>query len=196
MDLVLAICQAIGLAVAVGVGGPLAALFISAMAYLHLGIDTRGTSWKFLGAGWFLVVVLLANIVSFYAASRDEVRRVPQVAFATVFGAIAGGASLAEQGESAVIGVLIGALVGLGTALIASDILVGAQRRARNSSLKGAGGETSTLELIFAAAGIVIAVLALFVPPLSLLALVALAILARGRRKRAGEKYEGLRVLR
>ncbi len=116
MDLLLAICQAIGLAVAVGVGGPLTALFISVMASLHLGIDTRGTDWKFLGASWFLVLVLLANVGAFYAARRDEVRRLPQVAFATVFGAIAGAASLAEQGEGAAIGLLLGALVGAGTA--------------------------------------------------------------------------------
>ncbi len=38
--------------------------------------------------------------------------------------------------------------------------------------------------------------LALFVPPLSLLGLIALAVLAGARRRRAGEKYEGLRVLR
>jgi len=54
----------------------------------------------------------------------------------------------------------------------------------------------NTLEGIFAVAGIVIALLALFVPPLSLLGIVALVVLANGRRRKAGEKYEGLRVLR
>ncbi len=196
MDLLLAICQAIGLAVAVGVGGPLAALFISVMASLHAGIDVRGTNWDFLGQGWFLVLVLLANVAAFYGARRNELRRVPQVAFAAVFAAIAGAASLAEQGDSALLGFVIGALVGAGTALVATDVLVGAQRRARSTSLSRGASAAGTLELIFALAGVVIALVALFLPPVSLLALIGLAVLAGGRRRRAGEKYEGLRVLR
>ena len=48
----------------------------------------------------------------------------------------------------------------------------------------------------FAAAGIVVAAFSLFLPPVSLLALAAVIWLAAGRRRRAGEKYEGLRILR
>ncbi|MBK5117491.1 MAG: hypothetical protein JJE23_11305, partial [Thermoleophilia bacterium] len=58
------------------------------------------------------------------------------------------------------------------------------------------GGAGGTLDLIFAAAGVLTATLALFVPPASLLALIALLVLAAGRRRKASEKYEGLRVLR
>ena len=41
-----------------------------------------------------------------------------------------------------------------------------------------------------------LAALSLFLPPVSLLAAFALLALALGRRRKAGEKYEGLRILR
>jgi hypothetical protein len=200
MDLLLAICQAIGLALAVGVGGPPAGLFIAAMAKIHAGIDVRGTDWEFLGSTWFLVLMVILTAFSFYGMRSDAPRRVPQAAFAAVFGALAGGASLVEQGEGAAIGVIFGLLVGAGSALIATDVLVGAQRRAarprRGSSGDPEAAAAATLDLIFAVAGIAIAIVALFLPPLSLLGIVGLAVLASGRRRRASEKYEGLRVLR
>jgi hypothetical protein len=201
MDLLLAICQAIGIGLAVGIGGPLAALFVAVMASVEAGIDPRGTDWDFLGKTWFLVVLLLGNVAGFYLArsGTEGARRVFQAGFAGIFGAIAGAASLAEQGESAAVGLVLGLLAGVGSALVACDILAGARRRAgrnRRASDDDAAATAATLELIFALAGIVVALLALFVPPLSLLGLVALGVLAAGRRRRAGEKYEGLRVLR
>lgn len=200
MDLLLAICQAIGLALAVGVGGPPAGLFIAAMAKIHAGIDVRGTDWEFLGSTWFLIVMVVLAALSFVLPRNDSARRLPQAAFALVFGAIAGAASLAEQGESAAVGLIVGALVGAGSSLVATDVLIGAQRRAarprRGSSGEEESAAAATLDLIFAAAGIAIAIVALFVPPLALLAIAGLAVLASGRRRRASEKYEGLRVLR
>ena len=54
----------------------------------------------------------------------------------------------------------------------------------------------NTLVLGFSFGGMALAALALFLPPVSLLAGVALLVLAAGRRRKAGEKYEGLRILR
>src|SRR5688572_26995853 len=128
MDLLLAICQAIGLALAVGVGGPLVALFIAVMASVEAGIDPRGTDWEFLGETWFLAVLLVANVLGFYLArsGSESARRSFQAVFAGAFGAVAGAASLAERGEPAALGLAIGLLVGAGSALLASDILAGA----------------------------------------------------------------------
>jgi hypothetical protein len=194
MDLFLAICQAAGLALAVGIGGPLAALFIVVMASLEAGIDPRGTDFEFIGEPWFATVVFAITVILTLARRREVSLRMPLIVFAAAFGAIAGAASLAEEGEPAVIGLLVGALVGAGSALLAGDVLSGAQRRSA-SSAEGAS-TTATLDLIFALAGIGAAALALFVPPASLALLIALAVLASGRRRRAGEKYEGLRILR
>ena len=44
----------------------------------------------------------------------------------------------------------------------------------------------------FAAAGIVLAAVCLFIPPISLAVLAALVYLAASRRRKADEKYEGL----
>jgi hypothetical protein len=199
MDLLLAICQAIGLALAVGIGGALAALFIAVMASADAGIDLRGTDWEFIGDGWFIVILFAANVLAFYESRRPPPvsgggrfdRRLRGAAAAGVLGAVFGAASLAEQGEPASIGFVLGALFGAGSALLAGEILAGAQRRTGD-----AHGAASTLELIFGAAGIATAALALFVPPASLLALIGLAVVGVGRRRRASEKYEGLRVLR
>jgi hypothetical protein len=200
MDLLLAICQAIGLALAVGIGGVLAALFIAVMASADAGIDLRGTDWEFIGDGWFIAILFAANVLAFYESRRPPQagsdpgrldRRIRTAAAAGVLGALFGAASLAEQGEPAAIGFVLGALFGAGSATLAGEILAGAQRRAAD-----AHGAASTLELIFGAAGIATAALALFVPPASLLALIGLLVVGGGRRRRAGEKYEGLRVLR
>ena len=109
MDLLLAICQAIGIGVAVGIGGPLVALFVSFMASMEAGIDPRGSDWKFLGETWFLVVLLLANVVGFYLdrSANESARRGFQVLIAGAFGAIAGAASLAEEGEPAALGLIL-----------------------------------------------------------------------------------------
>lgn len=196
MDLLLAICQALGLGLAFGIGGPLTALFAAVMARFGAGIDPEGTEWAFFGEDWFITVLFGANVLAFGATRFKLDQRIPLAILAATAGAIAGAASLAEQGETAAIGLVIGALAGGGSALLAGEILAGARKRAAS----GAGGEGAdpgeALTLIFAGAGIVTALLALFVPPASLLVLGALLVVASGRRRKAGEKYEGLRVLR
>ena len=57
----MAICQGLGLALAVGIGGPLAALFVAMMAALGSGIHPDLTDYDFLGATWFLVTLLAVS---------------------------------------------------------------------------------------------------------------------------------------
>jgi len=45
-------------------------------------------------------------------------------------------------------------------------------------------------------AALVLAAIAVFVPPLALLAIPAFVVLLAGGRRREGEKYAGLRILR
>ncbi|MBK5117334.1 MAG: hypothetical protein JJE23_10510, partial [Thermoleophilia bacterium] len=112
MDLFLAICQAIGLALAVGIGGPLAALFIAVMAGAQAGIDPRGTDWAFIGETWFITLLFAANVGAFFQRRQQRDLRIPQAAAAAALGAIFGAAALAEQAESAAIGFVLGALAG------------------------------------------------------------------------------------
>ncbi len=191
MDLFLAICQAIGLGLAFGIGGPLAALFAAVMANLQAGIDPRGTDWEFFGSEWFVTVLFAINVAAYLGQRRGLPTRIPFAIVAATVGAIAGAASLAEEGEVAAIGLVAGAIAGAAAALLAGDVLEGARKRAA-----GSGDSGATLNLIFAAAGVALAALALYAPPVSLVAAAALAAVALGRRRKAEEKYEGLRILR
>jgi hypothetical protein len=193
LDLFLAICQGIGLALAAGIGGPVAALFVATMAHVDLGMSADGTDVAFFASNWFVAILIVVAVASFLFRDRAGAR-LPLLAVAVLVGALAFGASLGEEGESVVPGILAGALVAAGAGLLASSVLAGASRRAAGRS--EAASADATLLTVFAAAGILVALLALFLPPTALLALVALAILAGSRRRRAGEKYEGLRVLR
>lgn len=194
MDLFLAICEALGLGLAAGLGGPLAWLFIAVMAGLQAGIDPRGTDSAFIGEIWFIGLLLVANVLELLRPNpRDRNRRRVAVAVAAVFGAVFGSAALAAEGESTTIGFLIGGLAGIGAALVASDLLSGAQARIEAGP---EAGSPVTLGLILGAAGVLVAVLALFLPPSSLLVAGLLAALVISRRRKADQKYQGLRILR
>ncbi|MGH2952899.1 MAG: hypothetical protein ACRDK9_02610 [Solirubrobacterales bacterium] len=83
-------------------------------------------------------------------------------------------------------GALPGALLAYFAFVVARDVSEGAREREGG----GAG------EALIALAGLVLAGLSLVLPPVSLVALAALAWLAIARRRRAARKYEGLRTLR
>lgn len=195
MDLFLAICQGLGLALAIGIGGALAALFTSTMASLEAGIDPDGTDYGFISATWLLVLLLAIVVLTVFTRGR-EAARYPIVALLSAAGALAFAASLAEEGETAWPGLVLGAIATALAALIATDVLDGAISRASRASGEQGADAANTLILAFALVGIVIAALALFLPPASLVVAAGLLILALGRRRKAGEKYEGLRILR
>jgi hypothetical protein len=196
MDLFMAICQGLGLALAVGIGGPIAALFVAMMAALGSGIDTDGTDYRFLAETWFLVTLLAIVVVFMFARGRETMRG-PSIAVLAAIGAVVAAASLAEEGEHAIIGIVIGALAAAFAADVSSSVLAGALKRAEGNEPGSKEADAANFMIVaFAAAGIVLAALSLFVPPVSLVALVALIWLAVARRRRAGEKYEGLRILR
>ena len=196
MDLFMAICQGLGLALAVGIGGPLAALFIAMMAALGSGIHPDATDYDFLSATWFLVT-LLAVVVIFMLARGREVMRWPTIAVLAAIGAVVFAASLAEDGHTAWPGLILGAVATAFAAAVAYAVLEGAIKRAEGNEPGSKEADAANFMIVaFAAAGIVVAAFSLFLPPVSLLALVAVIWLAACRRRRAGEKYEGLRILR
>ena len=104
-----------------------------------------------------------------------------------MFGAIAFGGSLAEETSTWWPGI-IGAAAGALSGAVTDAILSGAIARSEETA--------GTLQLMAAGAGLLLVVAALLVPPVALLAAVGVAVLAVGRRRRADEKYEGLRSLR
>ena len=58
------------------------------------------------------------------------------------------------------------------------------------------GGAAALLTAYADAVALLLAAIAIFVPPVSLLAIAAFVVLLLGARRREGEKYAGLRILR
>jgi hypothetical protein len=105
-----------------------------------------------------------------------------------VVGAVLFGISLSDNGHTAWPGYIAGAVLALFAFLVARDVAAGAAARAGS----GAGAVSGFIAL----AAVVLAGLSLVIEPIAIVALVALLALAFARRRRAGRKYEGLRVLR
>ena len=192
----LAICQGLGLALAIGVGGALAALFVSVMGSLEAGFDPEGTDYGFSVEVWFLVTLLALVVLAMLARNKPSLR-IPTIAVLAAIGAIVCAASFAENGDTAWPGLVLGAIAAAFAAVISFDVLEGALSRAKGNEPGSKEADAANALIIgFAAAGIVLAAVCLFIPPISLAVLGALIYLAATRRRKADEKYEGLRILR
>jgi hypothetical protein len=85
----------------------------------------------------------------------------------------------------------VGALFALFAFFVVAGFVAGARRRS-----SGDGGDSAALAPPVLLGCFVLAGGALVFGPIALIALVGLVYLALARRRRAGRKYEGLRVLR
>jgi hypothetical protein len=160
-----------GLSGATGVRPYLPPLLAGALARGDTGIDFDGTDWRFLESSWFLLAVLAVGVIA-YLAERSEANRRSVELFGGVVGVLVGGAVCAALGWRAV-----GGLV--------------ERTRAR---LKD--GPAALLTAYADGAALVLAAIAIFLPPASILAIAGFVVLLFAGRRREGEKYAGLRVLR
>jgi len=144
MDFFLAICQALGIALAVGA--------------LVGAVVPRGDNPAFLELG------------------------------AAFVAAVAAALSMSADDQTIIAGIVAGAIGGWLGARVISALVLGAARRAQ--------GGPGSIALIVAVAALVLAGLSILLPPVSLLALLAVGWLGIARRRRAERKYEGLRILR
>jgi hypothetical protein len=111
-------------------------------------------------------------------------------------GVIAAGAALNGADEALWPAVPVG-LIGAGlAAAVTRDIAAGAIRRQRDQVTGAEVQAPSGVTAIVVAFAVVLAVVSLFLEPISLAVLLALVWLAVSRRQRAQRKHEGLRVLR
>jgi len=191
VDTFLAICQGLGLALAAGVGGMLAVLLMSVLAHVEIGWNLDGTDFEWFASEWFIPILFVLNVVAFFFARGSlprEATRGVLIGLVALFGAIAFAGSMAEETSTWWPGLVLGALAAGPTALLVSDFLAGATARSEDTA--------GTLQLIVAGVALVIVLVALFLPPASILVAIGLLVLAAGRRRRADEKYEGLRSLR
>jgi len=195
MDLFLVICQGAGLAAACGIRPFLPALLTGALATADQGVDFDGTDAGFLEGTPLLAFVVVALVVAVVVARRDEAVLADGPAAATLAGIAAGiggllfAGSLADEGHA----LWPGLLAGVVCALLVQAATRGLLRRAGARLDPGA---RAALPVYADGASLVLAAVAILLPPLSLVALVFFAFLLVRGRGRDDEKYAGLRSLR
>jgi hypothetical protein len=193
--LFLDITQGMGLAGAAGVRPFLPTLLAGALGRADLGLDFEHTRYAFLESSWFLLAVVVLLVATVVAE-----RRRPGAAETGSFGAALAGiavglgallfaGSLADHGETS----WAWLAPGLACALVgqaAARSLFGRVARRLDAEARLA------LPLYADGGSLLGAALAVVIPPVSILVLGFLAWLWLGGRRRSGEKYAGLRVLR
>jgi hypothetical protein len=196
MDFTLDLLQGAGLAAAVGIRPFLPVLLAGALASADVGLDFSGTDFSFLEAWPFLLGVLVLVValdVVGRRVGRDAVDRAPLLyvlaGVALVLGALLAAGSVADRSADWWAGVIVGlACAALG--FQAARSLFGRVRRRLDSQAANA------LPVYAEGAALSAAGLAILFPPLAVLIVAGLIWLLAGGRRRADEKYAGLRVLR
>ena len=180
-----------GLAGATGVRPYLPPLLAGALARGDIGIDFDGTDWSFLESTGFLLGVLAVGVVA-YLLERSDTGRAVEIfsgALGVVLGAMLFAGALADGGTAAWPGLIAGPICAILGWLAVGGLIERARRRLE-------GGAAALMTAYADAAALLLAAIAVFLPPVSILAIVAFVVLLFGGRRREGEKYAGLRVLR
>jgi hypothetical protein len=190
--LLIDILQGAGLAGAAGMRPFLPALVAGALATANVGIDYDGTPFSFLEApGWLLAVVIAVVVVA--VAERRGVPEGPlESALSGIgigLGALLFAATLADHFDLWWPGLLGGGLCAA-LAGAATRSLIARTRARLDPEARAA------LPIYVEGTAMLLAALAVVVAPISVLALGFFAFLLRGGRRREGEKYAGLRILR
>jgi hypothetical protein len=193
MHLIFDLLQGLGIAAAIGIRPGLPTLLVGILAGANVGLDFDGTSFAFLESWPFVAAVLVVSAAVDLTIRRNEPDSGPLawalLAFVVALGALEAAGSLDDRGYPWIPGLIGGAVAAL-LGYFAARSLFGRVRRRLDRETAAAlpvYGEAAAL----AAAGISIAF-----PPLAILVILGLVWLLRGGRRRAGEKYAGLRILR
>jgi FtsH-binding integral membrane protein len=196
VHLALDIFQGVGIALAVGIRPFLPAVAVGAMASGDVQIDFNGTDFSFLQSAPFLI----GMVVGAFALVLAETRLGPQSRARRLFamvvigcglalGALLFAGSLAQDHYESWPGLIAGAAcAALGTA---ATVPLLARVRARLDEAAAAA-----VPLYGEAAGIAIAVLSVLAPGVGIVAAGLLAWMLFAGRRREGQKYAGLRILR
>lgn len=196
MHLVFDIFQGIGIAAAVGIRPFLPALVAGALAAGNVELHFTHTDYSFLQSWVFLLVMVIAAAALVVAERRlgRERSDTSQVAgvlavIAAVLGALFFAGSLARGHYAAWPGWL-GGIICAAVAIAATRPLFARVRARLDQDAAGA------VPLYAEGAAVVLAALSVVAPPVGIIGLAALAWLLVGGRRREGQKYAGLRILR
>jgi hypothetical protein len=211
MHLVFDILTGIGVAAAVGIRPFLAALVVGILAAAHIEIHFNGTAYSFEQRWPFLLVLVVLAFLSTVierqiaggrgqapppGAAGPSIYRSPEaiaVALCSLaLGALLFAGLLSSRGTQHYVAWpgWIGGVLCASVGLFATQPLF-ARARARLDA-QAAGAVT----LYADAAAVLLAALSVVAPPIGLIGLVALLWLWLAGRRREGQKYEGLRILR
>jgi hypothetical protein len=191
MKLLIDILQGIGLAAAAGLRPFLPTLVAGAFATADVGVDYDGTAFSFLESPVFLLAVAVVMVVTFALRGRLETPAGTAAlqGVAIGLGALLFAATLDDRNAVWWPGLIGGLLL----AALAAAAVRGLFGRVRSRLDREAA---AALPIYAEGVAVVLAALSILIPPVSVIAVGFLVwLLARGRR-REGEKYAGLRILR
>jgi hypothetical protein len=199
VHLVFDILTGIGVAAAVGIRPFLAAVVVGILAAANVEIHFNGTTYSFLQRWPFLLALLVLALIAALIErriGRDRGYRSPEVIALALcslaLGALLFAGSLSARGTEHYaawpgwIGGVLCAAVGL-----FATRPVFARARARLDAEAAAA-----VPLYAETAAVLLAALSVVAPPIGVIGLVALGWLWLAGRRREGQKYAGLRILR
>jgi hypothetical protein len=194
MDLLLDLLQGLGIAAAIGIRPLLPVLLAGALASGNLGLDFDGTGFAFLERWPFLAAVLLVGVgLELIRRRIDEPDRGvlgwALLALAAALGALEAAGSLADRGHPWALGAAAGVLAAALGFFAARSLFGRVRRRLDREAAAALPAYAEGVAALAAGASILF-------PPLAVLVIGCLAWLLAGGRRRAGEKYAGLRILR
>jgi hypothetical protein len=196
MDFAFDLLQGVGIAAAIGIRPFLPVLLVGALASGNLGLNFGGTDFAFLEQAPLLAIVLVLLALATYAvrragpeATETGVYALSFAVLAVVLGALEAAGSLADRGHSIIPGLVLGAAAAALGYFAARSLL---QRTRRRLDAEAA----VALPLYAEGMAMVAAGLSVLLPPLAILVVGGLIALLFGGRRRAGERYAGLRILR
>ena len=195
MSLFLDIGTGAGLASSTGVRPYLPPLVAGGLARGDVAIDFDGTDFRFLESTAFLAAVVVIGVAAFLLerSAPNRTGRGPAELLAgliaVALGALLFAGALADNGHPVWVGLVLGPLcAALGWVAVGGLV---ERVRARLEP-----DQAALLTAYADLAALVLAAIAVFVPPLALLAIPAFVVLLLGGRRREGQKYAGLRILR
>jgi hypothetical protein len=194
VDLFMAISQGAGVSLATGVRALLPPLLVGALARADAAVDFSGTSYAFLESiPWLAALVGLVVLLTVAERRRVALPALLLGAVAVAIGALEFAGSLAEEGYAAGLG-LAGGVASAAVGFLAAQAFFG-----RAASRARTGGEeeaASLVELFAQGAALLLAAVAVVISPVSWVAFAFALWVLFVQRRRTGQKYEGLRILR